>query len=77
MEVNLERWAEKTLEQQAEQRPTMEEARPSPQDKGVDPTTDLGAWAGIVDSKNCTGRPNGKYSCVVVTLLSCLSFFAD
>ena len=39
---------EKTLEQQAEQRLTMEETRPSPQVKGVDPTAALGgAQAGI------------------------------
>ena len=45
-------------EQQAEQRLTMEEARPLPQDKGVDPTAAPRAQAGIADSKNYTDIPN-------------------
>ena len=37
-EVNPERWVEEILEQQAEQRPTVEEVRPPPKSTGVDPT---------------------------------------
>ena len=46
MEANLERWAEENLEQQAEQRPNLEETRPLPPSMRIDPTAAPGGSSG-------------------------------
>ena len=45
-EVNPEQRADKVLERQAKQRPTVEEARPPSQSTSVDPTAAPGGSAG-------------------------------
>ena len=44
---------------------------------GSTPRPRLGARVGNASSRNCIGRPNHKYPCLGVTLLSFHSFFGD